>query len=127
MKRRAASEPDRFSDPGLQPERTELAWRRTALAIAIGSLLSLRIFPFWLPSTIATWGLVPGLLGLGAAFLLWFGARRRQLRVTAVLSAATPRPTPGGWLMLVLTVFGTGFGIVALTLVAIAFAANGQG
>lgn len=29
--------------------------------------------------------------------------------------------------MLVLTVFGTGFGIVALTLVAIAFAANGQG
>ncbi|QNA94122.1 DUF202 domain-containing protein [Microbacterium sp. Se63.02b] len=116
---RRAAEPDRLYDPGLQPERTELAWRRTALAIAIGSLLSLRVFPLLLPDGLAAWGVVPGVIGVGTACLLWIVARRRQRRTTAVLTSRVSGVLPGGALLLVLTVFGTGFGAVALLLVAV--------
>lgn len=116
---RPRTEPERLYDPGLQPERTELAWRRTALAIAIGSLLSLRVFPLVLPPAFGAWGVVPGVVGVGTACLLWVAARRRQRRATAVLTERARGPLPGGGLLLVLTVFGTGFGIVALALVVV--------
>lgn len=104
-------------DPGLQPERTELAWRRTALAIAIGSLLSLRVFPFALPSAAEGWGFVPGAAGLIAACILWFAARRRQLRVTAALSGPGEASLPGAGLLVGLLLFSAGFGLLALCLV----------
>jgi putative membrane protein len=111
-------------DPGLQPERTELAWRRTALAIAVGSLVSLRIFPLVLPPVAVAWGFVPGGLGLIAACALWFAARRRQLRVTAALRSAQDGSgavaAPGGGLMLALTTLATGFGVLSIAIVAIA-------
>ncbi|WP_337004689.1 MULTISPECIES: DUF202 domain-containing protein [unclassified Microbacterium] len=113
-------------DPGLQPERTELAWRRTALAIAVGSLVSLRIFPLVLPPSVAGWGVVPGAIGLVTACVLWFGARRRQLRMTAWLRSTLPdaprSPTvlpPGAGMLLALTVLATGFGVLSLAIVAV--------
>lgn len=112
--------PSDLYDPGLQPERTELAWRRTALAIAVGSLLSLRVFPLVLPTGAEGWGFAPGVLGVATAALLWIAARRRQRRTTAVLTARASGPLPGGGLPLVLTVFATGFGVVALALVIVA-------
>jgi uncharacterized membrane protein YidH (DUF202 family) len=115
-------------DPGLQPERTELAWRRTALAIAIGSVVSLRIFPLLLPADAAAWGLAPGILGIGAACVFWVAARRRQLQTTAALqSSNAPGPTaeaiPGGGMLLAFTMFATAFGAVSLAIVAVSLLA----
>jgi len=124
-------------DPGLQPERTELAWRRTALAIAIGSLVSLRIFPLMLPSAFAAWGFVPGAVGLVAACALWSAARRRQLRMTAWLHSTlpgampgamlgampagptAPQDPPGGGMLLALTVLAAAFGILCIGIVVV--------
>ncbi|TDC77531.1 DUF202 domain-containing protein [Micromonospora sp. KC606] len=52
-------------DPGLQPERTRLAWRRTALALTVVAVLALRLA--------LTRG-VPGALLGAAVVLLWAGA-----------------------------------------------------
>lgn len=101
-------------DPGLQIERTELAWRRTALAIAIGSLLSLRVLPLALPAGVAGWGFAPGLVGLLCACALWFAGRRRQRELSAVLSGDAAARRPGGRMLFALAAFGAGFGVVAL-------------
>lgn len=117
-------------DPGLQPERTELAWRRTALAIAIGSVVSLRIFPLLLPADAAAWGLAPGVVGIGAACTFWLAARRRQLQTTAALHSSTPavlstpaelssEAMPEGGMLLALTALATAFGAVSLAIVAV--------
>lgn len=116
-------------DPGLQPERTELAWRRTALAVAIGSVVSLRIFPLLLPSDAAAWGLAPGVVGIGAACAFWLAARRRQLQTTAALHASKSAEPwtaalPGGGMLLALTMLATAFGAVSLTIVAVSLLAH---
>lgn len=59
-------------DPGLQPERTELAWRRTALSLSAGSLLAMRILPDALDSV---YGVLPGVAGLILAASVWVAAR----------------------------------------------------
>ena len=102
-------------DPGLQPERTELAWRRTALAVAVGSLISLRVLPLMLPQS-AAWGLAPGVLGLLAACGIWGAARRRQLRLRAALRKEAFAGVPGGGLLLALTVLCAAFGVLAAVL-----------
>lgn len=71
-------------DPGLQPERTELAWRRTALSVFIGSLVALRLLPVALGSTF--W-ITPGLMGLILAATLWSSARRRYRRGSRALDS----------------------------------------
>jgi uncharacterized membrane protein YidH (DUF202 family) len=64
-------------DTGLQPERTRLAWRRTALALTVVTLLTVRLA---LPGDAAG-----ALIGAGAV-LLWGG----------VLALCWPRATGTG-------------------------------
>lgn len=111
-------------DPGLQIERTELAWRRTALSIAIGSLLSLRVLPLALPADVTVWGLIPGAIGLLGACVLWLAAHRRQVRVNAAMHHASEGAArgdlPGGGLPFALAALTVGLGVFALAVALIA-------
>lgn len=66
-------------DAGLQPERTALAWRRTALALTGAGLVLPRI----LGGALGWWVALPSGLVIVAAALLWG-------RATAGTAAATP-------------------------------------
>lgn len=91
-------------DPGLQPERTELAWRRTALSAGVLSLVAARVLPAALGHP--GWAMlgVVGLLGAGA---VWLASQRRFRR--APDDPRTPVPSGGGGLLL-----GTALGFALL-------------
>ncbi len=97
-------------DSGLQPERTALAWRRTALALAVGALIALRI----LPPVLGPWSLAAGFAGIVLAATIWtLAGRRARLTRTALLSAA--QPLPDGFLLLLVAVTvagGAAFGLL---------------
>ncbi|MEU9603635.1 DUF202 domain-containing protein [Streptomyces sp. NPDC048057] len=64
-------------DPGLQPERTRLAWRRTTLAFTVVAVLAAR------QTAIGGADLV-GLLGFFLALLVWLaflGVAQQRIRV----------------------------------------------
>ena len=69
-------------DSGLQVERTELAWRRTALSLAIAVLVAARLCVFAFPD--APW---PLYLALASPMPLavWMLARRRAAAVDRAL------------------------------------------
>lgn len=112
----------RLFDPGLQPERTELAWRRTALAIGVGSLIALRVLPAIAPSPgLQQAWLAPGIVGVAFAMLLWLRSRARHARVTRALLEERPERMPGAGLMLQLTLFVGGCGILSAVVVLLPY------
>lgn len=101
-------------DPGLQPERTALSWRRTLLAMAVGSLLALRV----LPPVLGDWSLALGLAGLGTVAVLWLLAARRSRLAEAVFRDRLPASAmPGGALLLALGLLASAGGALGLLLV----------
>ncbi|EWT01284.1 hypothetical protein N865_10725 [Intrasporangium oryzae NRRL B-24470] len=61
------------ADPGLPAERTSLAWRRTAISVAVGSLVALKV----LPPSLGALGYALAVLGLLWCLDLTLTARRR--------------------------------------------------
>jgi hypothetical protein len=101
-------------DPGLQPERTALAWRRTALSLAIGAIVSFRL----LPPVLGLWSIGVGVAGLLLCAATWILAGRRAHRVQAALLTSSG-PLPGGGLPLLLTLAATGSATIGLLYVAL--------
>lgn len=100
-------------DPGLQPERTELSWRRTLLALAVGALVSVRV----LPGVLGDWTIALGLGGVGIVAVFGVLTRSRHARIAAVFRGELPRiAIPGGALLLALALFtaaGAALGLAA--------------
>jgi uncharacterized membrane protein YidH (DUF202 family) len=92
-------------DPGLQPERTKLAWQRTSLALAVGSAVAIRLLTpqAGVVATVAGCaGLLLALVALGGTH---FRYRRvdRSLRADATLQSVSAFPliaTTGSALLL---------------------------
>lgn len=109
---------NRLFDPGMQPERTALAWRRTSLALLVGSLAACRI----LPELLGAWALVLAGCGVVAAVLLVWMVHRRYDRHHAMLTAegAPPRvPLAGGRLIGFMALFVFCAGLVSLLVVVV--------
>lgn len=81
--------------PGLQPERTALAWRRTLLTLAGAALVALRL----LPPVLGAPGVVIALAGFGAVAVLWVGSGRRLTQYQALLRGDQPSTLDGRWLL----------------------------
>lgn len=85
-------------DPGLQPERTALAWRRTALALSLGPLVAARLLAPQLGALAA----VAALLGLavGVAIAAATAVRYRTVHRALTEDAGIGR-LPGAGLLLI--------------------------
>jgi uncharacterized membrane protein YidH (DUF202 family) len=94
-------------DPGLQSERTRLAWRRTALALGIVAVLTVRM-SFALGRSAAP-PIAAALLALAAGAAV---AYRRGERMTQ------PRPPAAGRTLLVVALLAAGYAALGVVLVA---------
>lgn len=97
--------PDR--DPGLQPERTRLAWRRTALTLTVTTVLGVR--------ALVGHGLAVTIAGAAVAATAWIAlllmVRRRSRAI-----GATNRPGPPGAVVPVTALAVVGYALVGVVL-----------
>jgi uncharacterized membrane protein YidH (DUF202 family) len=103
-------------DPGLQPERTLLAWRRTCLALAVGSAVGTRFTAGLLGPT----AVVVGLAGLGLSAFAYAAASARYRRTHGTLTSDAAVLTTGALPMIAVTVTAFAVGIGALLFVVLA-------
>jgi len=99
-------------DPGLQPERTQLAWRRTYLSASVGALVAVRL----LPPVLGTAGLVIAGLGVVTASVLAALAVRRGRQTDEALASGSA--LPDGRVLLALALAAAAAAAVGLVFVA---------
>jgi uncharacterized membrane protein YidH (DUF202 family) len=104
-------------DVGLQPERTALAWERTAVALGAASIAATRI----LPQVLGTWAVLPAGFGVATSVAVFALARRRYRAAHQLLTGSnTDRlPLPSGVLpfMTAALVFMGGAAALAVVLI----------
>lgn len=103
-------------DPGLQPERTYLAWQRTVLALAVGVAVGMRLTAPAL-GAVAT---VTGLIGLALTLAAYVGVRFRYRRAHAALQRHAALPASGAWPLAALA-----GGVVALGILGLLYLGGG--
>ncbi|MCU1509559.1 MAG: hypothetical protein JWR53_1256 [Glaciihabitans sp.] len=98
--------------PGLQPERTALAWRRTSLGLGVVGLGASRLAA----EGIGVWALVPALACVAACGILWIVAGRRTTRAADAMAQGVS-PGSGAGLLLATAAFTCILGVGGLVLV----------
>ena len=88
--------PEQVWDPGLQPERTALAWRRIALALTGVAV----VLPRLLGGVLGWWVAPPSVVVLACAFLIWREGHRRYGHTHAGLTRGSGLPTDARALLL---------------------------
>ena len=84
-------------DPGLQLERSELAWRRTCLSVALTAVVAMRLLPAALHD--GRW-IIVGAIGTVLSAVAWMLAGRRCRRIgTALVDSGLRARLPGGLLL----------------------------
>jgi uncharacterized membrane protein YidH (DUF202 family) len=100
-------------DPGLQPERTLLAWRRTCLALAVASAVVVR----FAGEAIGVVAAVLGVGGVAAAAAGYIRASARYRRAHEGLTGAGELPIDGlalAFVTLTLLLIGAGAAIYVI-------------
>jgi putative membrane protein len=85
------SNPGTPFDPGLQPERTLLAWRRTCLALAVASAVMVR----FAGEAVGAPAAIAGVAGIATAAGAYLRAARRYRRAHEALHGTGELPIDG--------------------------------
>lgn len=106
--------PDQVFDPGLQHERTALAWERTAIASMVAGVLLARYAATSVHFVIASLGI--GWVIVGAVVLLWSGRHYDELHGPLRAGDSPVHPTAARILGLATIVF-SGCGLLLAILI----------
>jgi len=99
-------------DPGLQPERTALAWRRTALALMVGPVVAARLL-------VPELGVVAAVAAAGGLALAIYVAVSSSARYRDAARADDPDRPAGAALLLVTALVPVVGGLLVLALVLV--------